>query len=194
MNGKILIEAEVNNLLEAQKYLRLDGENQMVSNLQMNGHKIVNMADAVSATDGVNKKVLDNAVNFLARDLTTESQRYTDNLILQTNENRGAEIEKLRFRLDMETFRVDSVGSAMQSLNMNQQSISNLLQPVESDNAVRKSYVDDFFINGTSNRISIINFKIINLVEPTESRDATTKHCVDQLFNDLREMINRGDS
>ena len=94
----------------------------------------------------------------------------------------------------METFRVDSVGSAMQSLNMNQQSISNLLQPVESDNAVRKSYVDDFFINGTSNRISIINFKIINLVEPTESRDATTKHCVDQLFNDLREMINRGDS
>ena len=80
-------EIEVNNLLEAQKYLRLGGENQMVSNLQMNGHKLVGLADANTPTDGVNKKVLDEAVNSLTNDLTTESQRYTDNLIVQTNES-----------------------------------------------------------------------------------------------------------
>ena len=80
-------EIKVNNLLEAQKYLRLDCENKMVSDLQMNDRKLVSLADAVMPTDGVNKKVLDEAVNSLTHDLTTESQRYTDNLIVQQNES-----------------------------------------------------------------------------------------------------------
>ena len=88
-------EIEVNNLLESQKYLRLDGENQMVSDLQTNNHKLVGLADAVTPTDGVNKKVLDKAVNSLTRDLTTESQRYTDNLIVQTNESLNRETERI---------------------------------------------------------------------------------------------------
>jgi len=64
-------EIRSNNLLEVQKYFRLDGENQMVSNLQMNDHKLVGLADAFRPTDGVNKKVLDEAV----KSLTRESQR-----------------------------------------------------------------------------------------------------------------------
>jgi len=67
----------------------------MVSDLQMNNHKLVGLADAVRPTDGVNKKVLDEAVNSLARDLTTESQRYADNLIVQTNESLNREIERI---------------------------------------------------------------------------------------------------
>ena len=58
--------------------MRLDGENQMFSDLQMNDRKLVGLADAVTFTDGMNKKVLDEAVR--------ESQKYTDNLIVQTNE------------------------------------------------------------------------------------------------------------
>ena len=58
--------------------MRLDDENQMVSDLQMNDHKLVSLADAVTPTDGMNKKVLDEAVR--------ENQKYTDNLIVQTNE------------------------------------------------------------------------------------------------------------
>jgi len=46
MNRKILREIEVNNLLESQKYLRLDGENQIVAPLQMNANKPVGLADA----------------------------------------------------------------------------------------------------------------------------------------------------
>jgi len=65
-------EIRANNLLESLKYLRLDGENQMVSDLQMNNHKLVGLADATAPTDGVNKKVLDEAVN---------------SLMVQTNEN-----------------------------------------------------------------------------------------------------------
>ena len=88
-------EIEVNNLLEARKYLRLDGENQMVSDLQMNDRRPVSLADAVMPTDGVNKKVLDKAVNSLTHALTTESQRYTDNLIVQTNESINEKFERI---------------------------------------------------------------------------------------------------
>jgi len=84
-------EIRSNNLLEVQKYLRLDGENQMVSNLQMNDHKLVGLADAVRPTDGVNKKVLDEAV----KSLTRESQRYTNNLIVQTNESIIEKFERI---------------------------------------------------------------------------------------------------
>jgi len=44
----------------------------MVSVLQMNDHKLVGLAEAVTPTDGVNKKVLDEVVN---------------SLIVQTNES-----------------------------------------------------------------------------------------------------------
>ena len=103
-------------------------------------------------------------------------------------------MEQVRFCLNAETFRVAFAGSAMQSMNKNQQSISNLSKQVESDDAVNKSSVDDFFfMNGASNRISMNNFKIINLAEPTESQEAAMKYYVDQLFNNLREMIIRND-
>ena len=58
LNQKVLKEIRVNNLLEAQKYLRLDGQNQMVSDLQMNDHKIVRLADTTAPADGVNKRTL----------------------------------------------------------------------------------------------------------------------------------------
>ena len=62
LNQKVLKEIRKKNLPEALKYLRLDGQNQMVSDLQMNDHKLVGLADTVMPTDGVNKKVLDEAV------------------------------------------------------------------------------------------------------------------------------------
>jgi len=95
LNQKVLKEIGVNNFSEARKYLRLDGQNQMVSDLQMNDHKLVGLADAAMPSDGVNKKVLDEAVNSLTRDLTTESQRCTDNLIVRTNESLNREIERI---------------------------------------------------------------------------------------------------
>jgi len=74
LNRKVLKEIEVNNILEAQKYLRFDGENQMVSYLQMNDRKLVSLADAVMPTDGVNKRTLDAAVN----PLRSENERAAD--------------------------------------------------------------------------------------------------------------------
>ena len=65
--------------MESQKYLRLDGKKQLVSDLQMNDYKIVRLADATEPADGVNKRTLDAAVNSLR----SENERQ----ILATNEN-----------------------------------------------------------------------------------------------------------
>jgi len=56
LNRKTMSEVEVNNLLEALKYLRLDGENEMVTNLQMNNNKIAGLDNPVEPSDGVNKR------------------------------------------------------------------------------------------------------------------------------------------
>ena len=55
LNTNILEEVEVNNQLESLKYLRRDGENQTVVNLQMNGNKIVELTDVVEAADNANQ-------------------------------------------------------------------------------------------------------------------------------------------
>ena len=39
-----------------ERSLRPGGENQIISDLQINNHKVVGLADAVAPTDGVNKK------------------------------------------------------------------------------------------------------------------------------------------
>jgi len=79
LNRKVLNEIRVNNLLKSQKYLRLDGQNQLVSDLQMNDHKIVRLVDATAPADGVNKRTLDAAVNSLRSE--------NEQLMLATNEN-----------------------------------------------------------------------------------------------------------
>jgi len=60
-----------------ERSLRPGGENQIVSDLQMNNHKVVGLADAVAPTDGVTKKILDAAVNSLRSE--------NEQLILATN-------------------------------------------------------------------------------------------------------------
>jgi len=79
LNRKILKEIRTNNQLESLKYIRLDGQNQIVSDLQMNDHKIIRLADATAPADGVNKRTLDAAVNSLR----SENEKLT----LATNEN-----------------------------------------------------------------------------------------------------------
>jgi len=56
----------------------------MVSDLQMNDHKIVRLADATAPADGVNKRTLDAAVKLLRSE--------NEQLILATNENNSQRV------------------------------------------------------------------------------------------------------
>jgi len=147
LNRKIQSELEINNQLESLKYLIHDGQKQMVSDLSMNNHKIVLLSSPKMPNDAVNTKFSDDTVNDLARDLTTENQRYTHNLILESDENRSAEIERLNFLINIDTFQASN-REALQDLNMNENTLSGISTPVKNRDAVPNSYVDDFFVNG----------------------------------------------
>jgi len=110
--------------LEAQKYLRLDGQNQMVSDLQMNDHKIVRLADATEPSDGVNKRTLDAAVNSLRSD--------NGQLILATNEN-----------INRKVMFLDGTSLPENHQNYNGKRITNLGEPVEDTDAMTKGFIDN---------------------------------------------------
>ena len=127
MNRKILNEIEANSQLESLKYLRVDGENQMVSDLQMNSHKLVGLGDGVVPTDGVNKKTLDAAVISLK----ANNRRYFDQLILATNET-----------ISQKVIFLDVTSLPEKHQDDNGKRITNLGEPVEHTDAVTKGFVD----------------------------------------------------
>jgi len=124
LNRKVLNEIRVNNLLESQKYLRLDGQNQMVSDLQMNDHKIVGLADATPPADSVNKRTLDAAV----KSLRSENEQ----LILATNEN-----------ISQRVMFLDGTSLPENHQSYNGKRITNLGAPVEDTDAKTKGFIDN---------------------------------------------------
>jgi len=124
LNRKVLREIRDNNLLEAQKYLRLDGENQMVSDLQMNDHKLVSLADATAPADGVNKRTLDAAV----KSLRSENEQ----LIPATNED-----------ISQRVMFLDGTSLPENHQNYNDKGITNLGEPVEDTDAATKGFIDN---------------------------------------------------
>lgn len=92
MNRKTHSEIEINNQLEALTYFRLDGENKMVSILQMNNNRIVSLAVPEDPSHAVNLKTLNAEVNSLAKHLGAESRRYNDQLTRPTNENMSQKV------------------------------------------------------------------------------------------------------
>jgi len=178
LNLKVLNEIEVNNLSEAQKYLRLDSQNQMVSDLQMNDHKIVGLADATAPDDGVNKKTLDAAINSLRSE--------NENLILATNEN-----------ISQRVMFLDGTSLPEYHQNYNDKRITNLGQLVEPDDAATKRFVGNilrkrtFCVNpeGAQENLKMNNHAISGLANPTRPNNAAHKFYVDSLFENLQNAV-----
>jgi len=164
--------------LEAQKYLRLDGENQMVSDLQMNAHKLVGLADAVRPADGVNKRTLDAAVNSLR----TENEQ----LILAMNEN-----------ISQRVMLLDGTSMPENHQNHNDKRITNLGEPVEDADAVTKGFIDNqlrkrtFHVTpeGAQGHLKMNNHRISGLANPTQNNDAVHKHYTDSHDEFLQRLI-----
>ena len=177
LNRKVLNEIEVNNLLEEQKYLRLDGENQMVSDLRMSDHKLVGLAHATEPADGVNKKILDAAINSLR----SESEQ----LILATNEN-----------ISQRVLFLDGTSLPQNHQNYNTKMITNLGQPVDLDDTATKRFVGNilrkrtFLVNpeGAQENLKMSNHTISGLANPRPN-DAVHKFYVDSLFENLQTAV-----
>jgi len=139
-----------------ERSLRPGGENQIVSDLQMNNHKVVGLADAVAPTDGVNKKILKAAVNSLRSE--------NEQLILASNEN-----------INQKVLVLDGTSLPESNMNLNGQKITNLGQPVESDDADTKRFVGNILrkrtihVNpeGAQENLKMNNHIISGLANPT---------------------------
>jgi len=178
LNRKVLNEIRANNLLESQKYLRLDGKNQMVSDLQMNDHKIVRLAEATTPADGVNKRTLDAAVNSLRSE--------NEQLMLATNENIGRKVMLL-----------DGTSLPENHQNFNDKRITYLGQPVEDTDAKTKGFIDNQLRKrtlhvtpeGAQGHLKINNHRISGLANPTQDNDAVHKHYTDSHDEYLQGLI-----
>ena len=74
------------------------------------------------------------------------------------------------------------------SLDMQYNTILNLTDPIYSNDAVTKSYVDSK-TSSVSNDLNMNNHKIIHLGTPTNNNDAANKNYVDTLYNDPNIFI-----
>jgi len=173
-----LREIRANNLVETQKYLRLDGQNQMVSDLEMNDHIIVRLADATAPADGVNKRTLDAAVKLLRSE--------NAQLILETNEN-----------ISQRVMFLDGTSLPENHHNYNDKRITNLGELVEDTDAATKGFIDNqlrkrtFHVTpeGAQGHLKMNNHRISGLANPTQNNDAVHKHNTDSHDEYLQGLI-----
>jgi len=164
--------------LEAQKYLRLDGETQMVSDLQMNNRKLVGLADAVTTTDGAKKRTLDAAVNSLRSE--------NEQLLLATNEN-----------ISQRVMFLNGTSLPENHHNYNDKRIKNLGEPVEDTDAATKGFIDNQLMKrtfhvtpeGAQGHLKMNNRRISGLANPTQNNDAVHKHYTDSHDEYLQDLI-----
>ena len=136
------------------------------------------MADAVTPTDGVNKKILDAAVNSLRSE--------NEQLILATNEN-----------IHRKVMFLDGTSLPEANMNFNGQKITNLGQPVEPDDVATKRFVGNilrkrtFYVNleGAQENLKMNNHAISGLAVPTRHNEAAHKLYVDSLFENLQTVV-----
>jgi len=164
--------------LEAQKYLRLGGRNQMVSDLQINDHKIVRLTDATAPADGVNKRTLDAAVNSLRSE--------NEQLLLATNEN-----------ISQRVMFLDGTSMPENHQNYSNKRIANLGQAAEDTDAATKGFIDNqlrkrtFHVTpeGAQGHLKMNNHNISGLANPTQNNDAVHKHYTDSHDEYLQGLI-----
>jgi len=150
----------------------------MVSDLLMNNHKLVGLADAVTPSDGVNKSTLDAAVNSLR----SEKER----LILATNEN-----------INRKAMFLDGTSLPENHQNNNDKRITNFGEPVEDTDAATKGLIDyqlrkrtfHVTLEGAQEHLKMNNHRISGLTNPTQSNDSVHKHYTDSQYEYLQSLI-----
>ena len=150
----------------------------MVSDLQMNDHKIIRLADATALADGVNKRTLDATVNSLRSE--------NEQLIHAINEN-----------ISQRVMFLDGTSLPENHQNYNDKRITNLGEPVEDAEATTKGFIDNQLRKrtfhgtpeGAQGHLKMNNHKISGLANPTERNDATYKYYVDSQYEYLQSLI-----
>ena len=137
-------------LIEANRtFLRRDGENAAVGDINLDSHKLINVAAPFSDDDGVTKRYVDdqNALKFAKNgdvmngDIAMNQHRITD-LTDPTNSHDAATKRYVDTNLALYT-KLDGTTPMTGDLDVGRHNVVNVTDPVDAQDAATKNYVDN---------------------------------------------------
>ncbi len=186
--SNLSFEDDNNSLL----YLRLDGSNKMENKIDMDGYKIVNLANAVNSQDAVNKQFLD---------LQLLSYVLSNNPVLFANLNMNnfritslaspvnlSDATTVFYVQTQNNLKLSLTGGTMTgNIDMGANKVTNLGNPTNGTDSVNKNYVDNNFLEltgGTMTGNIDMGTKTVLLSNlPLSDTQASNKKYVDQQDN-----------
>ena len=164
-------------------YVRTDGNSTIVSDIDFNSHKIINLGDPTSAHDAATKNYVDThssggtAVGAADLDLNFHKA-------INLNEPTSLHDAATKNYVDVSTnlcVKTDGSSTISGSIDLNSHKLVNVADPTNSYDAATKTYVDTkvAYSNIFYTDINMTSHKFTNLAEPTLPSDSATKNYVD---------------
>ena len=185
-------------------YLRLDGENDVTGNLNMDLNKIENLGEPTNPRDATNKEYVDNTKGIgimgevkdetatLKGNLDFKEQYRIKNLPAPTDGKDGVNREYVDEQINQNSAFVFKNNSyyANGGLILRKNKLGGLREPLQDGEAATKKYVDDkihsLFLDENDNmafgsNVDMEGNQVLNLPEPTTDQEPATKKYVDDL-------------
>ena len=162
-------------------YVRTDGNSTIVSDIDFNSHKIINLGDPTSAHDAATKNYVDThssggtAVGAADLDLNFHKA-------INLNEPTSLHDAATKNYFDVSTsFCVKTSSTITGDMDLNSHKLVNVSDPTALHDAATKAYVDTkvAYSNIFYTDINMTSHKLTNLAEPTLTSDSATKNYVD---------------
>ena len=174
---------------------KLDANN----DYDMQNKKLVNVKQGTNNNDMVTKSQLDSEIAKIPSVDTTQFVKKTGatmsgDLILQSQPYpiHGNTNKAISYNTARNTFLSKKEGGSMlQSLNMNNHFITNIKDPVNSDHATNKKYVDNQLVKKLDKNVDIdmTNKSITNLKFPSNQKDATSVEFVNKRLSETQKKF-----
>ena len=172
---------------------KLDANN----DYDMQNKKLVNVKQGTNNNDVVTKSQLDSEIAKIPSVDTTQFVKKTGatmsgDLILQSQPYpiHGNTNKAISYNTARNIFLSKKEGGSMlQSLNMNNHFITNIKDPVNSDHATNKKYVDNQLVKKLDKNVDIdmTNKSITNLKFPSNQKDATSVEFVNKRLSETQK-------
>ena len=174
---------------------KLDANN----DYDMQNKKLVNVKQGTNNNDVVTKSQLDSEIAKIPSADTTQFVKKTGatmngDLILQPQPYpiHGNTNKAISYNTARNIFLSKKEGGSMlQSLNMNNHFITNIKDPVNSDHATNKKYVDNQLVKKLDKNVDIdmTNKSITNLKFPSNQKDATSVEFVNKRLSETQKKF-----
>ena len=174
---------------------KLDANN----DYDMQNKKLVNVKQGTNNNDMVTKSQLDSEIAKIPSVDTTQFVKKTGatmsgDLILQSQPYpiHGNTNKAISYNTARNIFLSKKEGGSMlQSLNMNNHFITNIKDPVNSDHATNKKYVDNQLVKKLDKNVDIdmTNKSITNLKFPSNQKDATSVEFVNKRLSETQKKF-----